>query len=83
MNSSRSEPFHGKSIICLAHSNPQKALSENKPAFILFYKNGVCCSIASGVTDTREEAHMDFSSILMKYDIDLDEYDVPDWGWPW
>ena len=85
MNSGKSGPYQGDSIICLAHPRPQEAMSEDKPAFILFYKNGVCCTIftVKSSIGSREEAHMDFSSILMKYDIDIEEYDTPEWGWPW
>tara|TARA_R100001594_G_C3995346_1_gene253359 strand:+ start:804 stop:977 length:174 start_codon:yes stop_codon:yes gene_type:complete len=51
-------------------------MEEENPSFILFYKNGMCCAIIG----TREEAHMDLSSILMKYDIDINQYIVPDWS---
>jgi hypothetical protein len=68
-------PYKGDSVVQMAHPDPWKAMKENKPSFILFYQNGYCCAIVG----TREEAHMDFSSITTKYDINIEDYIVPEW----
>jgi hypothetical protein len=75
MSYGKSDPYKGESMVQLVHPDPWKAMRESKPSFILFYKNGYCCAIVG----TEEEAHMDFSSITMKYDIKIEDYSSPDW----
>jgi len=75
MTSKRSGPYVGEPEFQLSHPDPWEALDTNKPAFILFYRNGVCCVMVG----TREEAHMDLSSVVLKYGIDIEDYNAYSW----
>tara|TARA_R110001583_G_scaffold182357_2_gene340103 strand:+ start:7625 stop:7876 length:252 start_codon:yes stop_codon:yes gene_type:complete len=75
MNTNRSGPYIGEPLFQLSHPDPWEAIETEKPAFILFYKNGVCCVMVG----TREEAHMDLSSVVLKYSIDIHDYSAYSW----